>query len=150
MLDIQRLEQNTEKAEELLKFRTEINQIDKALVINGERRKAQARADELRNKRNDLSKEIGIKKAIGARKQDIIFDFLADAFWISLKGSVIGISLTYLTAIVVDLVTPIVPVVPVAIPVIILLLSILIGVIFGVSPAISAANLDPVEALRAD
>ena len=65
MLDIQKLEQNTEKIEELLKFRTEINQIDKALVINGERRKAQARADELRNKRNDLSKEIGIKKGSG-------------------------------------------------------------------------------------
>ena len=65
MLDIQKLEQNTEKVEELLKFRTEINQIDKALVINGERRKAQARADELRNKRNDLSKEIGIKKGSG-------------------------------------------------------------------------------------
>lgn len=65
MLDIHRLEQNTEQIEELLKFRTEINQIDKALIINGERRKAQARADELRNKRNDLSKEIGIKKGSG-------------------------------------------------------------------------------------
>ncbi len=65
MLDIHKLEQNTEQIEELLKFRTEINQIDKALVINGERRKAQARADELRNRRNDLSREIGMKKGSG-------------------------------------------------------------------------------------
>ena len=98
----------------------------------------------------ERTKEIGIKKAIGAKKQDIALDFLSDAFWISLKGSVIGISLIYLTGLGVALSTDITPVIPVQIPLIILFLSIMIGIVFGVSPAISAANLDPVDALRTD
>ncbi|MGL5956412.1 MAG: serine--tRNA ligase [Brevinema sp.] len=65
MLDINRLLNNTETIKTLLKFRTEVNQIDKAMVIDSERRQAQSKADELRNRRNDISKEIGIKKQSG-------------------------------------------------------------------------------------
>lgn len=62
MLDINKLAKNTDQVKNLLKFRTEINQIDEALIIDEDRKKAQLKADELRNRRNDLSKEIGTKK----------------------------------------------------------------------------------------
>ncbi|MDK2818324.1 MAG: serine--tRNA ligase [Spirochaetota bacterium] len=65
MLDINKLAKNTDQVKNLLKFRTEINQIDEALIIDEERKKAQLKADELRNRRNDLSKEIGTKKGAG-------------------------------------------------------------------------------------
>ena len=62
MLDINKLAKNTDQVKNLLKFRTEINQIDEALIIDEDRKKAQLKADELRDRRNDLSKEIGTKK----------------------------------------------------------------------------------------
>lgn len=65
MLDINKIEQNKEKVKELLQFRTETYHIDQALIINEERKKSQVSADELRNRRNDLSKEIGAKKSVG-------------------------------------------------------------------------------------
>lgn len=65
MLDINRLATDTKTIKNLLKFRGDIYQIDKALAINEERKNIQAKADELRNKRNELSKEIGNKKAQG-------------------------------------------------------------------------------------
>lgn len=63
MLDINRLIQDKEKIKQLLLHRTNLHLIDEALVINDDRRKIQARADELRNHRNELSKEIGKKKS---------------------------------------------------------------------------------------
>ncbi len=68
MLDINRLVNETEKVKALLKHRTEVNQIDKALVIDAERRQSQVKADELRNRRNEISKEIGVKKQAGDNK----------------------------------------------------------------------------------
>ncbi len=68
MLDINRLVHETEKVKSLLKFRTEVHQIDKALVIDSERRQSQVKADELRNRRNEISKEIGAKKQAGDDK----------------------------------------------------------------------------------
>ncbi len=72
MLDINRLIQDTDKVKGLLKYRTETNQIDKALVIDSERRAAQSRADELRSRRNELSKEIGVKKQQGGDAESLM------------------------------------------------------------------------------
>lgn len=65
MLDINRIVQETDNVRTLLKYRTDTKLIDEALVIDTERRSAQNRADELRSRRNDISKEIGIKKQSG-------------------------------------------------------------------------------------
>ena len=65
MLDINRLATETEKIKNLLKYRGEVSQIDKALTVNAERKQIQTKGDEIRNKRNELSKEIGIAKASG-------------------------------------------------------------------------------------
>ncbi|MGL4677073.1 MAG: serine--tRNA ligase [Brevinema sp.] len=85
MLDINRLLEDTEGVKTLLKFRTEVNQIDKAVVIDTERRQAQAKADELRNRRNDISKEIGIKKQTGQAVEQLLQQ--AD----HLKGEVVAL-----------------------------------------------------------
>ncbi|MGL4388005.1 MAG: serine--tRNA ligase [Brevinema sp.] len=65
MFDINRLNESTEKIQELLKDRIDFLIIEKALEVNEARKTAQLQADELRNRRNSLSKEIGTKKASG-------------------------------------------------------------------------------------
>lgn len=65
MLDINYLEQHIQEIKILLKNRVDINQLDNIIAINAERKKSQLEADELRNKRNTLSKEIGMKKSQG-------------------------------------------------------------------------------------
>ncbi len=99
---------------------------------------------------SERTKEIGVKKAIGATKKDIALEFLFDAFWLSFKGSVIGLTLIYATTIIVELTTTLKPIVPTSAPVVIVVICISIGMTFGVSPAIAAANLDPVQALRSE
>ncbi|MGL4563094.1 MAG: serine--tRNA ligase [Brevinema sp.] len=65
MLDINYLSENTELVRELLKDRVVSTQIEKAVEVNQARKTAQLQADELRTRRNSLSKEIGMKKASG-------------------------------------------------------------------------------------
>jgi putative ABC transport system permease protein len=97
----------------------------------------------------ERTREIGIRKAIGARKRDIIRQFLFEAMTLTSLGGVLGVILAVLASYVLML---FVPQLPASIPLWAVIsgmtVSILVGLIFGVWPAKKAANLDPIECLR--
>ncbi len=92
--------------------------------------------------------EIGIRMSVGARRQDILNQFLVESSMLAGIGGVCGVLLAWILAVVVRNVTP----VPMAIPVSAVLLAVglstAVGLFFGIFPARRAARLDPIEALR--
>ena len=97
----------------------------------------------------ERTKEIGIRMAIGARRNDILIQFLIEAAAISTTGGLIGILLGFAIAKIFTAVTSWPSSIePVSIAVAILV-SASVGIFFGIYPANKAANLDPIEALRA-
>jgi putative ABC transport system permease protein len=94
--------------------------------------------------------EIGLKKALGAKKRRIRIQFLTEAAVLTSLGGIIGV----LSGIVLAQLISRTNGIPVAISVPAILISVvfsmLIGIIFGLLPAVKAANLNPIEALRRD
>lgn len=96
----------------------------------------------------ERTREVGIRKAIGARRLDIIWQFIVESITLSLLGGIIGIALGFTIAAVISLLSPL--------PYLIapwsiaagLTVTFLIGVIFGTYPASKASRLDPVVALH--
>ena len=97
----------------------------------------------------ERTREIGVRKAVGATKRDIIFQFLVEAMTLTGVGGIFGVVLAIGTS---YLVMALVPSIPANIPmwavVTGVVVSVSIGLLFGVWPARKAANLDPIEALR--
>jgi putative ABC transport system permease protein len=106
------------------------------------------------------TREIGVEKALGARRRDILFQFLAEAMVITAMGGVLGILLSYFISVSVGRLTLYsamaqhaeagdirLIVSPIILAVAIGILAV-IGIISGMIPAMRAANLDPIEALR--
>lgn len=97
----------------------------------------------------ERTKEIGIRKAVGAKDNDILFQFLAEAIIISLLGGVIGIGVSYLVA---HAISFLYPTFEFSLSFIALVVAMLfafsIGTFFGVYPAFKAASLDPIVALH--
>jgi putative ABC transport system permease protein len=97
----------------------------------------------------ERTQEIGIRKAIGARRVDIVNQFLFEAMTLTLFGGILGVLLAVLIS---QLIMLLVPSLPAAIPlwavVTGLLVSIAVGLLFGVWPAMKASRLDPIECLR--
>ena len=94
--------------------------------------------------------EIGIRKSVGARKRDILNQFLVESAVLSASGGVIGVLIAWIVAVLVRSLTPVPMSVPVTAVVIGVSLSAVVGLFFGIYPAQRAANLDPIEALRAE
>ncbi len=101
----------------------------------------------------ERTREIGLRKALGARKRDILLQFLTESSLLSMFGGVIGIMFGWLIAFVVGKVAAatgndFTPVVGVDAILLSTSFSAVIGLFFGIYPASRAANLEPVEALR--
>jgi putative ABC transport system permease protein len=93
-------------------------------------------------------KEIGTRMAIGAKKKDIVVQFLAEAVLISVSGGIIGVILGVVAAIVISKFLNIMTIISLLSVVIAFAVSVGVGVIFGYSPAKRAAERDPIESLR--
>lgn len=98
----------------------------------------------------ERTKEIGIRKSIGARRADILKQFLAESTILSLIGGATGVSIAFLLAKLVATLTPVPTSLPLPTVALALLVSGGVGLVSGVYPAWKAAGLDPIEALRAE
>ncbi len=96
----------------------------------------------------ERTREIGIRKAIGATNRQILNQFLIEAATLSGVGCVIGVLLALLSIFLIRVGTSLHPVITVPVIVIAPLVAWTVGVIFGVAPAVKAARKDPIDALR--
>ena len=97
----------------------------------------------------ERTREIGVRKAIGARRRDIVRQFLTEAITLTLAGGAIGVLLGIGISVVINLTLP---KLPSSVPLWAVLLGVIssmsVGLFFGLYPAWKASKLDPVEALR--
>lgn len=96
----------------------------------------------------ERTREIGIRKAVGATNRQIQTQFLIEAIVISIWGAVIGIILSAAINIFLRISTSLQPVITWQVIVFSAIVSVLVGVVFGMIPAIKASRKDPIEALR--
>lgn len=96
----------------------------------------------------ERTREIGIRKAIGATFGNIMWQFITEAIIISLIGGLLGLALSYLAGFVVQKLAGITPVFSVKTLVAALGISLFIGIVFGTAPAIKAARKHPIQALK--
>jgi putative ABC transport system permease protein len=98
----------------------------------------------------ERTREIGVRKSVGARRQDILNQFLVESATLSGVGGLMGVAISYIAAVIVRRATPI----PMELPWSALLigvgLSATVGLFFGIYPARKASKLDPIVALRAE
>ncbi len=98
----------------------------------------------------ERTREVGVRKALGARRLAIVWQFLVESATLSVFGGLFGMILGFLIAAAVSLFTVIPYIVNPAIIFIAFLVTVTLGLIFGTYPAVKAARLDPVEALRSE
>jgi putative ABC transport system permease protein len=97
---------------------------------------------------SERTREIGLRKALGARRRDIVWQILTESVTLSIFGGLIGITLGFGLALLISKVSPL----PASVQVWSVMMGIgitaLVGLFFGLYPAMRAAALDPIEALR--
>lgn len=96
----------------------------------------------------ERTSEIGLKKAIGARKNTILAQFLTEAAVLTSLGGILGVAAGIIMAQVISKISGVTVAISVPAAVIAVLFSMLIGIVFGLLPSVKAANLNPIDALR--
>jgi len=96
----------------------------------------------------ERTREIGIRKALGASRRDIRRQFFAEALTLSVLGGIAGLLLGFALSVLVQAISPLPARVTTWSIGTALMLGILVGITFGVFPAVRASRLDPIEALR--
>ena len=96
----------------------------------------------------ERTREIGIRKAIGAKNRDILIQFLTESVVLSLSGGIMGIGLAGLITWILETFTDLNSLITLSPIIMALSFSTAIGVIFGIFPAIRAARLNPIDSLR--
>lgn len=96
----------------------------------------------------ERTKEIGLRKAVGATKVAILTQFLVEAIVVTFLGALIGLAIAFVADMVIINQTELTPTITPGIILLSVAISIGIGIIFGLWPAARAANKDPIEALR--
>ena len=97
---------------------------------------------------SERTREIGLRKALGARRRDIVWQILTESVTLSTFGGCIGTGLGFIAAILVSKVTPLPAAVQLWSVAIGIGITAIVGLFFGLYPAMRAARLDPIEALR--
>lgn len=98
----------------------------------------------------ERTREIGIRKSIGARRGDILMQFLSESVTLSMMGGIIGMGMAYLTGRVLAWQLDLPIALPIGWTIAAMVVSATIGLFSGVYPAYRAAGLDPVESLRSE
>jgi putative ABC transport system permease protein len=98
----------------------------------------------------ERTREIGIRKSVGARRRDILNQFLVESSMLAGIGGLIGVALAWTAAILVRTFTPVPMRLPITAVILGVGLSTVVGLFFGIYPAQRAAKLDPIEALRSE
>jgi len=96
----------------------------------------------------ERTREIGVRKALGATRREILWQFLVEAATLTLVGGIIGMAVGWLVSVVLARATPVPAYVPLGSVILALGAAAVTGLLFGIYPASKAARLDPVEALR--
>ncbi len=96
----------------------------------------------------ERTREIGIRRALGAKKRDIVMQFLIETVLLSGIGGIIGVALGLAIPQIISYFAELKTIIAFWSPVVAFTISGVVGVIFGIYPAMRAANMDPVEALR--
>ena len=97
---------------------------------------------------SERTREIGLRKALGARRRDIVWQILTESVTLSTMGGVVGTLLGFVPALIVARLTPLPAAVEVWSVAIGIGITAFVGLFFGLYPAMRAARLDPIEALR--
>ena len=97
---------------------------------------------------SERTREIGIRKAVGASSGNILLQFLFESTILSVLGAIMGFALGYICAFLISLITPFAPHISWEILGITGAVSIIVGVLFGIYPAIKAASKDPITSLK--
>lgn len=98
----------------------------------------------------ERTREIGIRKSLGARRKDILMQFLVESTTLSMVGGLIGLAIAYLISRILVAFTPVPAELPLWAGFLAIGVSSGVGIIFGIYPAWKAARLDPIVALRAE